>query len=265
VLAISGLLIAHDYSLIRLQCSGGQATISCDPSVFYAKWRAISQVPLVMDLFPILGAIFIAAPVVAGEIEAGTLDLVWTQSITRTRWIASKTALIVGEGVVVGIGLSLAISWWRQPFDELDGTRMASLSFDQEGIVTVTIFFFALSLGLAASAVLRRTLPAIAIVLLLFSIVRVSVPLLVPHVMPAVTAVATEGTILPAGLLVAESPVNIPCPSGSLQGQVCQVDEISVITDAYFWRLQMSEGAVYVILGLVFVWVTFYWVRRGIG
>ena len=158
-LAISGLLIAHDYSVLSLQCSGRLATAQCDSSSFYYKRRAVSQFPVVMNVFPVLAAMFFAAPLVAGEVEAGTLHLAWSQSITRTRWIASKMALVIGEGILVGGCLSLAISWWRQPFDELAGTRMATLSFDQEGIVTVTIFFFALSLGLATSAVLRRTLP----------------------------------------------------------------------------------------------------------
>lgn len=263
-LAISGLLIAHDYSVLSLQCFGRLATAQCDSSSFYNKWQAVSQFPVVMNIFPVLAAMFFAAPLVAGEIEAGTLHLVWSQSITRTRWIASKTALIIGGGILVGGSLSLAVSWWRQPFDELAGTRMATLSFDQEGIVTVTIFFFALSLGLAASAVLRRTLPAIAIVVLVFSIVRVGVAVLAPHLMPSVTWLPTEGSIPPAGLVVAQWPVNIVCPPGSSVGQVCQVDAVSVVTDAYFWRLQMLEGAIYAFLGLLFVWVTMYWVRRRI-
>ena len=46
---------------------------------------------------PAVIGIFWGAPMIAREIEAGTYRLVWTQSITRTRWLVSKLG-------VAGIG-----------------------------------------------------------------------------------------------------------------------------------------------------------------
>lgn len=205
---------------------------------------------------------FFAAPLVAGEIERGTHHLVWTY-VPRTRWMARKTGLIIGVGILVGAALSVLISWWRQPFDDLAGTRMATLSFEQEGTVTVTVFFFVLSVGIAASALLRRTLPAIGVLILVFAVVRLSVALLVPHLMPTVTALPT-GNAIPAGLTVAQWPVSVQCPPGSPVDQVCEVDAVSVVTDAYFWPLQLLESAIYAFLGVTLLWVAFYWVRRRI-
>ena len=37
----------------------------------------------------VIGA-FWGAPLVARELEAGTHRLVWNQSVTRTRWLATK-------------------------------------------------------------------------------------------------------------------------------------------------------------------------------
>lgn len=262
-LGITGPLIHHDYSALNVDCQSRLATTQCDPSQFYGRWAMVAQFPVVFLLFPVLAGMFFAAPLVASEIEAGTHHLVWTQSVTRTRWLATKAGLVVGPGILVGAGLSLFLSWWRQPFDELAGTRMDTLTFDQEGLVTATIFLFAISLGIAAGAVLRRILPAIAVFLLIFSVVRVSTALLVPHLMPAVTALPTEGPI-PAGLAIARWPVNVPCPQGSPDEHACQVEAISVVTDAYFWRLQLLESGIYATLGAVLLWVAFYWVRRRI-
>ena len=37
--------------------------------------------------------LFWGAPLVAGELEAGTFRLAWTQSVTRTRWLAARAGL----------------------------------------------------------------------------------------------------------------------------------------------------------------------------
>jgi hypothetical protein len=43
---------------------------------------------------PAIAGIFWGAPMVAGELEAGTFRLAWTQSVTRTTWLVVKLAVV---------------------------------------------------------------------------------------------------------------------------------------------------------------------------
>jgi ABC-type transport system involved in multi-copper enzyme maturation permease subunit len=43
-----------------------------------------------LNVIPVLLGILVGAPLVARELEAGTHRLVWTQGITRWRWLTAK-------------------------------------------------------------------------------------------------------------------------------------------------------------------------------
>jgi hypothetical protein len=51
------------------------------------------------------------------ELEAGTLGLAWTQSISRTRWLIVKLGLIGLASMVTAGLLSLLVTWWAAPVD----------------------------------------------------------------------------------------------------------------------------------------------------
>src|SRR5262249_52469764 len=48
-----------------------------------------------LNLVPVLVAMLVGAPLVARELEHGTHRLVWTQGVTRLRWLAVKVLLVV--------------------------------------------------------------------------------------------------------------------------------------------------------------------------
>jgi hypothetical protein len=58
-------------------------------------------------LAPAIIGLFWGAPLIARELETGTSDLAWNQSITRTRWLVVKLALIGLAAMAVTEGLSL--------------------------------------------------------------------------------------------------------------------------------------------------------------
>ena len=49
---------------------------------------------LLLLVVPAIIGIFWGAPLVARELETGTYRLAWTQSVTRTRWLAVKLAVV---------------------------------------------------------------------------------------------------------------------------------------------------------------------------
>ncbi|MEV4619022.1 ABC transporter permease [Asanoa sp. NPDC049573] len=116
---------------------------------------------LVVILAPALIGAFWGAPLVAREFEAGTHQLVWTQSIGRTRWLAGKLAVAGTATVVASASLSALVTWWAAPLDHGAGYA----TFDQRDIVPIGYALFAFALGLAAGLVTRRTLPAMALTL----------------------------------------------------------------------------------------------------
>jgi hypothetical protein len=150
----------------------------------------------VLAVLPALVGAFWGAPLVARELEAGTHRLAWSQSVTRTRWLATKLG---GAALVTALAVgatSLAVTWWSGPLDgAVSSTRgglpdhLTPLTFAMRGIVPVGYAVFALVLGVLTGMLLRRTLPAMAITLALYTAVQLALPALVrPHLAPPVSA-----------------------------------------------------------------------------
>jgi hypothetical protein len=127
---------------------------------------------LLVILAPGLLGAFWGAPLVAGEFEDGTFRLAWTQSVTRTRWLAAKLA-VVGLASMAAAGLlSLVVTWWAGPLDR--GAMNQFATFDQRDIAPIGYAAFAFTLGVLAGTLIRRTLPAMAVTLAVFIAARLA-------------------------------------------------------------------------------------------
>ena len=116
-------------------------------------------------LAPVLFGVLVGAPLVAHEFEARTSDFAWAQSITRTHWLAVKVGWVLLAAAVWGGVISALVTWWSGPRNAAFADAFQVNYFDQQGLAPVAYSVFATALGIAAGAVLRRTLPAIAIVI----------------------------------------------------------------------------------------------------
>lgn len=166
---------------------------------------------------PALIGAFWGAPLITHEFEDGTFRLAWTQSVTRTRWMAVKLA-VVGLASMAAAGLlSLVITWWSGPLDRAAMNQFAT--FDQRDIVPVGYAAFAFTLGVLAGALIRRTLPAMFVTLAVFVATRLAVLTWVrPHLLrpvllnlalnPASTGYGQEGTLS----VLFSSPTLMPNP-----------------------------------------------------
>jgi hypothetical protein len=165
------LLTPHD----RLLFNAGLAVVAVAPALIGAFW---------------------GAPLVARELETGTHRLVWNQSVTRTRWLATRLGVGALATVIAVGALSLAVTWWAKPLDGSTSSRQGNLpsrltpiSFAMRGIVPVGYAVFALVLGVAVGLLLRRTVPAMAVTLAVYVCVQVAVPLWIrPHLLPPTSA-----------------------------------------------------------------------------
>jgi hypothetical protein len=212
--AIAITFAATRPSLARMYSASGiaacQAHSDCGraAATFISHVRADGAYPVlyaagvvVMFLVPAITGMFWAAPLITRELEAGTYRLAWTQSITRTRWLAVKLALLGLTAMAVTGLFSLIITWWASPLDQAAGlgspilsNRMMPVLFAGHGIVPIGYAAFAFTLGATAGALIGRTVPAMAVTIVIFAAVQLIMPNVVrPHLIPpAHTTVAVS-------------------------------------------------------------------------
>jgi ABC-2 family transporter protein len=172
-LLITGPEIVHLYNTIIRPCV---ANGDCSPgtlNAFMNNDRLLrNSLNVAVIVVPCIIGIFWGAPLVAREYESGTHRLAWTQSVTRTRWLAAKMGVLLLAAMIVAGLLSLMATWWNSPFDRVNMNDYGM--FDARDIVPIGYAAFGVALGVAAGALIRRTLPAMATVLVGFTAVRVA-------------------------------------------------------------------------------------------
>jgi hypothetical protein len=166
VAAITGPHLVHLYDTTVRSC-GAHEDCSTATTMFLGNDSTLrTWLNILVVVAPGIIGIFWGAPLVARELEAGTYRFIWTQSVTRARWLEIKMAVVGLVGVIAAGGLSLLVTWWASP---LDAARASVFStFDQRDIAPMGYAAFALALGVAAGLLIRRTVPAMAATLVGF-------------------------------------------------------------------------------------------------
>jgi hypothetical protein len=195
VLAVTGPQLADLYSQ--------------EPSDFFARLGLDTPKQTVFHVgtalayaVPAIVGVFWGAPLVARELEAGTHRLVWTQSVTRTRWLGTKLA--VTGLAALGAGLfGLALTWWCGTIDDallaghsdsslMGVPRLSRILFGARGILPAGLAVLALVVGVTASLVLKRSIAAMAVTLVAVVGIQIALPVLVqPHLLDPHIALET--------------------------------------------------------------------------
>jgi len=147
---------------------------------------------------PLLAGMFWAAPLVSREYEAGTHRLAWTQSVSPLRWITMKITLIFAVIAAAALALGLLATWTLDPLTPAFGGRYNSSWYDIQGIVPVACMLFALAVGVATSALIRRTIPAMAVTLVVYAAARIPIHWIRAHFW----ATSTNTTSTPLSVLL---------------------------------------------------------------
>jgi hypothetical protein len=159
--------------------SGGQMTQTCGLALNENSRRIGPFITsmLFVYLFPALIASFIGGSLFSRDFERGTHRLVWTQGITRTRWLLGKLAgvalvAIVGAATIAAVAGQADVFWnGLGSFRTAIGSGPFSL-FDISAPVIVAYFVFAIAFGALFSVVFRRSLPAMFLALVGFIAIR---------------------------------------------------------------------------------------------
>jgi hypothetical protein len=186
LLLITGLQMASQWHSAVAACT---ATHSCtDQGGLFLGNHAVGFLVIATLGAPALAGLFCGAPLVASELETGTTEFAWAQSVTRRRWLAVKTGWMLLAAAVWGGVISALVTWWSGPDNALYLDQFNPGRFDIMNLVPVAYSLFAMALGITAGALLRRPLPAMAATLAGFIAVRAVIALwLRPHYMSAIT------------------------------------------------------------------------------
>jgi ABC-type transport system involved in multi-copper enzyme maturation permease subunit len=187
LLVITGVQMASQYHSALVACAANHSCANLSSTLFLGS-HAVGFLVIMTLGAPLLVGLFWGAPLVAAEIEAGTTQFAWMQSVTRRHWLTVKVGWMLLAAAVWGGVISALVTWWSGPNNAEQLNAFQPGRFDLMGAVPVAYSLFAMALGIAAGALLRRVLPAVAVTLAGFVAVRAVVTLLLrPHYMSAVT------------------------------------------------------------------------------
>jgi len=197
---LTGVHMAHVYDDALRTCT---ANGTCDfVGDLFQGYGAIVDVVHLSIAVPVLLGVILGAALVGRETEHATNVLVWTQSVTRRRWLFTKVAFALVATLVTSAAVSALVTWWSGTPNALYGNRFDGTQFDTQNLVPIAFALFAVALGIAAGSFFRRTLPAIATTVGAYTAVRVLVAVyLRPHYLKSFTRTFPLGgpSSLPSG------------------------------------------------------------------
>ncbi|MBO0806504.1 MAG: ABC transporter permease [Nocardiopsaceae bacterium] len=262
---------------------------------------------------PALIGMFWGAPLISRELDAGTYRLAWTMT-TRARWLAAKLGITGTASAAVAGLLGLVVTWWAEPIDSAIASRhgqpgpgiyvlprLAPEIFGGRGIAPLGYAAFAFALGVTIGVLVRRPLPAMAILLAAFAVTQVAMatavrPNLIAPVTERIPITAADLTFIgisgnvsvavpqPGAWVTSQytvdakgSPVRAPswvtrCPGQSAghPDQACYArlarlgyrQQASYQPASRFWPLQAEETAIYLALAVALSGACAWRVRR---
>lgn len=229
-------------------CLGGRPDVSCGSTMeaFDATTRTLTGILPLLNLLPALAGLFIGAPLVAREIEAGTWRLAWSQGVTRRAWL---NAQLLGTLLVTAVAAALftvVLTWWLAPVDYVDG-RFTSNGFDLYGVIPLAWSLLAFAVGVLAGSAVRRVIPAMAVMLAVYAAIRVPVELLLrPRYLPPLrlwNVPFTQGDPLPRDAW--ELGVDPVAPGGHTILTGAQFDQLQHQADATINRATVTSPSAF--------------------
>jgi hypothetical protein len=164
------------------------------------RYPSVPELLPYLALIPALVGAFVAGPLLPRELERGTHRLVWTQSVSRRRWLLTNVGGLAGASVLFGLALGVVDRWFVSPY--VAGAVISPVAQNYVGLFDLApaaYCLFAFGIGLAAGALLRRTLPAMAVALGVFVAVRLAWESFRYHLLPPLHAITGSGAALPLG------------------------------------------------------------------
>lgn len=275
----SGLGIQHTIEGALKVCSR-----DCSPQTFVSVSELVNSTIRASLAVPLVLGAFIGSALFAREFEQRTHVLAWTQGVTRGRWLASKIGYAIALTVLVSGAVSLVVGWWydRQATGVGFTGRFDPFQYELRGLVPIGYGIFALGLGLAIGAVVRRTLPTLGATVLLWFLGRMSFGNYVrEHLATPITVDgtssrgngATDGAwvtatqlFAPDGSVAQRFRVGAPCGQ-SIDFYTCLKqggyrEMVTYHPASRYWSFQWMEMGIFAAVGLLLAGFAYWWTQR---
>ncbi|OIJ86792.1 ABC transporter permease [Streptomyces colonosanans] len=234
---------------------------------------AVQYFQYALMLLPLLVGAFVGAPLIAQELERGTHRLMLTQSLSPTRWLTAQFALPAAVVTTTAAGCSLAAAWVRAAARQTTAQnawgRWEPSVYSTFGIVPVASALLALAIGILVGTLVRRTLPAMGITLVVCAGLGALVTWVRPHLLPLRTWVGhggyqlkgevwmlRDGVVRKDGTWLPYDQCHAPggCRTGTVFEEYHSADQ--------FWPMQGVESALLLACAAAAVAATYAVLRR---
>jgi hypothetical protein len=211
--------------------------------------------------------VFLGAPLVARELERGTFRLIWTQSVTRLRWLLVKVGAQLAIILIAFAILSQLVTWYSAQSASL---AVSWDTFDMVGFVPLAYMVFALALGIAAGALLRNTVAAMLVTLISYPLVRILIGLLArPNYQPplplAMTRFFFSSAVSHPGQIPQGSPAFDICSSTNLPPEMTVSEKLITACTHRILLFQGIDSAIFFGLAAGLLVLTYWWIREQIS
>ncbi|WPW32374.1 ABC transporter permease [Streptomyces atratus] len=174
VTVLGSIWIAYQHGRMgqTLEAAGWPEKELAQPAV--ASTTGLSLTVTALSALPVILAVFLGAPLIAGDQEHGTAQLVTTQSVSRRRWLTTKLLWCYAAVVVSGTVLSAFFTWWWKPYRSVFSSPWSEGPvFDNTGPVLPALCLFLTAAGITIGLLLRRVLASMLVTFVFAAIVEV--------------------------------------------------------------------------------------------
>ena len=294
---IVGLHLHHAYAAATA-CRPASSIACTDLVSRFNGTGTVLRNGYVLQIAPALIGAFVAAPVLAREMETGTFRYAWTQSFGRWRWTLAKLVPLAVVIAAAAGAISVLFSWYYQPYlaagnQNLSLNELSPFSsglFDLRGIAFAARTLVAFAIGGLAGMLVRRVVPAIVATLAAYTgLALVAANLLRQHYL---TPLLTSNLNVPGSAWITSQwwnksgkfafsglpPMNLlnqTCPppgpinskpSAAALNQCLAQQGYTQLTRyqpaSRFWPFQWIEGGWLLALSLLLIAMTVWLVRR---
>jgi len=204
VIIITGNQMANTYHQALAVCSSTNTCADLSQELFQGDGMTYDSIIGVAIAAPLLLGLFWGAPLIAQEYEKGTNKLVWTQGVTRRKWLTVKLIWILFAAALYGAVITALVSWWSKTPNVLYGNRFDQAPFNTQGLMPIVYAIFATALGTAVGTFCKRVLLGLAVTLGIFVLVQ---GLVVNYARPNYETPITEVSSLVGGTAPASGSI----------------------------------------------------------
>ena len=162
-LLITGLQRRHAYAAVAACHPAGKGICQQLAGSFLSSYAPGTGYVLgLLQVIPALIGAFVAAPVLARELETGTFRYAWTQGFGRARWATAKLVPLAVAVTAAAAAFSVLVSWYVQPLWGAgdDNGPLYPTIFDLRGVALAAWTLAAFAIGALAGVLIRRVIPA---------------------------------------------------------------------------------------------------------